>query len=77
MRVPWSDISLNCKVQKHEVNKKKKKTRRRRSLQQKKRLKQVIRLLKKKKKTENHAWIKEQQNDMHELDRQYNDNSEN
>jgi hypothetical protein len=32
---------------------------------------------KKKKKTENHAWIKEQQNDMHELDRQYNDNSEN
>jgi len=30
-----------------------------------------------KKKTENHAWIKEQQNDMHELDRQYNDNSEN
>jgi len=75
MRVPWSDISLNCKVRKHEVNKKKKKTRRRRSLQQKKKTKTSDKVIKKK--TENHAWIKEQQNDMHELDRQYNDNSEN
>jgi hypothetical protein len=76
MRVPWSDISLNCKVRKHEVKKKKKRQEEEEVYSKKKRLKQVIRLLKKKK-TENHAWIKEQQNDMHELDRQYNDNSEN
>jgi hypothetical protein len=59
----------------------KKKDKNTKQLQTKKKKKKktfiILKKKKKKKKTENHAWIKEQQNDMHELDRQYNDNSEN
>ena len=44
MRVPWSDISLNYKVQKHEVNKKKRQEEEEVYSKKKKKDKQVIRL---------------------------------